>query len=169
LDISLLRHYEERMTLIRPMMREDLPAVSQLAKQLVELHHLWDRTRFFTTQNVAEGYAKFFASQLNDEKVLLLTAEINGSVGGYLYGTCEGRDWAKLLDAHGAIHDVFVSNEFRQHGVAKELMQRASESFKEKGLRQIVLYSATTNQSAQKLFGQLGFRSTMVEMTLDIQ
>ncbi len=156
------------MTLTRDMTPADLDAVSKLAEQLVLLHHAWDRTRFFTTPDVAAGYRRFFASQLGTEGVMLLTAEVDGVVAGYLYGTLESRDWAKLLDAHGAVHDVFVSADHRRRGVAQALMNEARARFEKQGARQVVLYSAASNVEGQTLFKQLGFRPTMVEMTLDL-
>jgi ribosomal protein S18 acetylase RimI-like enzyme len=156
------------MTVIRDMTPGDLDAVSLLAEQLVLLHHSWDTTRFFTTPDVAKGYRRYFQSQLGVEGVLLLTAEVEGAIAGYLFGTLEERDWAKLLDAHGAIHDVFVAGSHRRQGVAQALMGAAKERFGKWGAKQVVLYSASSNTQGQALFRQLGFRPTMVEMTLDL-
>jgi ribosomal protein S18 acetylase RimI-like enzyme len=156
------------MTVIRDMTRADLDAVSLLAEQLVLLHHSWDRTRFFTTSDIAKGYRRYFESQLGEQDTLLLTAEVNGAVAGYLFGTLEPRDWAKLLDAHGAIHDILVADTHRKLGVAQALMTGAKERFKKLGAKQVVLYSASSNVEGQALFKKLGYRPTMIEMTLDL-
>jgi ribosomal protein S18 acetylase RimI-like enzyme len=156
------------MMVIRDMTAADLDAVSLLAEQLVVLHHSWDTTRFFTTPDVAKGYRRYFQSQLTEEGVLLLTAEVDGAVGGYLFGTLESRDWAKLLDAHGAIHDVYVASSHRRLGVAQALMNEAKVRFQKLGAKQVVLYSASANLEGQSLFKRLGYRPTMVEMTLDL-
>ncbi|MFZ5441546.1 MAG: GNAT family N-acetyltransferase [Myxococcota bacterium] len=157
------------MVTVRDMTLDDLDEVSRLAEQLVLLHHAWDRTRFFTTPDVARGYHRFFQSQLGNAGVLLLTALVDGQVAAYLYGTLEGRDWAKLLDAHGAIHDVFVAPGFRRHGVARALMAEARARFAREGATRVVLYSAAANADGQALFRELGYRPTMVEMTLDLE
>lgn len=153
---------------VREMTAGDLQAASRLAEQLVQLHHGWDATRFFTTPDVASGYRQFFASQLGRDGVVLLTAEVDGAVAGYLYGSAEGRDWAKLLDAHGAVHDVFVCEEARGRGVGRALMERAAALFAARGLERVVLYAAAGNPQAQALFRRLGYRPSMVEMTLDL-
>jgi ribosomal protein S18 acetylase RimI-like enzyme len=157
------------MTVIRDMRQGDLEAVSLLAEQLVLLHHSWDTTRFFTTPDVAKGYRRYFQSQLGVEGVLLLTAEVDGAIAGYLFGTLEERDWAKLLDAHGAVHDIFVAGTHRRHGVARALMEAAKARFEKLGAKQVVLYSASSNAEGQALFKRLGYRPTMVEMTLDLR
>lgn len=156
------------MTVIRDMTSGDLPEVSRFAEQLVLLHHSWDTTRFFTTPDIARGYHHYFQSQLGERSVLLLTAEVDGALAGYLFGTLEPRDWAKLLDAHGAVHDVFVSAEYRRRGVALALMNEARLRFERLGAKQVVLYSATSNTEGQAAFRKLGYRPTMVEMTLDL-
>ncbi len=157
------------MTVIRDMTPGDLDAVSRLAEELVLLHHSWDTTRFFTTPEIAKGYRRYFQSQLGEEGVVLLTAEVDGVVAGYLFGTLESRDWAKLLDAHGAVHDVFVGAAQRRLGVAQGLMSEARARFQKLGAAQMVLYSASSNVEGQTLFTRLGFRPTMVEMTLDLK
>ncbi len=157
------------MTVIRDMTAGDLDAVSRLAEQLVLLHHAWDRTRFFTTPDIARGYHRYFGSQLQEKGVLLLTAEVDGAVAGYLFGTLESRDWAKLLDAHGAVHDIFVDADQRKQGVAQALMAEAKVRFARLGAKQVVLYSAASNVEGQALFRQLGYRPTMVELTLDLK
>lgn len=170
IDSRGTRVYDSAMTLIiRDMTLGDLDEVSRLAEELVLLHHSWDRTRFFTTPDVARGYHRFFASQLGNAGVLLLTASVDGKIAGYLYGTVEGRDWAKLLDGHGAVHDVFVSASFRRQGVAQALVGEACARFKKEGAPRVVLYSATSNPEGQALFRELGFRTTMVELTLDLE
>lgn len=157
------------MLIIRDLTASDLDAVSVLAQDLVQLHHRWDSARFFTTPDVAQGYHRFFRSQIGVEGVLLLTAEVDGQVAGYLYGTHEKeRDWKRLLEPHGAIHDVLVAETFRQHGVAKALLTEAAHRFRQWGAHRVVLSSAAQNAEGQALFRKLGFRATMVEMTLEL-
>ncbi len=150
------------------MTAADLDAVGFLAERLVLLHHSWDETRFFVTSGIADGYRRYFRSILEDERQLLLVAERDGEVAGYVFGSLEGRDWAKLLDAHGAIHDIYVADSHRRHGVSKALMAEAKVRFTAKGAKQMVLYSAQSNVEGQALFRSIGYRPTMVEFTLDL-
>jgi ribosomal protein S18 acetylase RimI-like enzyme len=47
-------------------------------------------------------------------------------------------------------------------------MQAAIAWLKEQGAPRVVLWSAAKNDGAQRLFEQLGFRRTMVEMTKEL-
>ncbi|MBL8955045.1 MAG: GNAT family N-acetyltransferase [Myxococcaceae bacterium] len=153
--------------MIRLMGQADLVAASNLAGQLVRQHHGFDAKRFFTVDDPETGYRSWFARQLGAPDTVLLVAEVEGEVAGYLYGSLEDRDWARLLDAHGAIHDIFVDARFRRRGLATALMRAGIDAFKQKGAKQVVLSSATPNGDAQAVFERLGFRRTMVEMTLE--
>jgi ribosomal protein S18 acetylase RimI-like enzyme len=150
--------------IIRTMRSDDLDATTRLAGMLVRQHHAFDADRFMLVEPIEQGYRWFLGTQLEDPDVLLLVAEVGGAIAGYLYGAVEERDWAMLLDAHGAIHDVYVDDAFRQRGIGKALLTEAFKRLDQRVPR-IVLYSATQNTQAQKLFASVGFRPTMVEMT----
>ena len=103
--------------------------------------------------------------ELSRAAVVLLVAETEGEVVGYVYGRLEGRDWNQLLDACGAIHDLWVEEPVRRDGVARLLIGAAIDELEGKGAPRVVLHTAVQNTIAQRLFEQLGFRRTMVEMT----
>jgi ribosomal protein S18 acetylase RimI-like enzyme len=149
------------------MTRDDLPAVGKLAGALVRLHHATDPKRFLLVESVETGYARFFASELDDERVVLLSAidASTDAVVGYAYGRLESRDWNLLLDAHGALHDVFVSEGARGHGVGEKLVRHACDALDAKGAPRVLLSTMESNTGAQALFAKLGFRKTMIEMT----
>ena len=150
---------------VRNMTKSDLPRVGELAGALVRLHHSWDPRRFFLEDGVEQGYQWWFAKQLDQEGVVMQIDEVDGAIAGYVYGSLEDRDWAMLLDGHGAIHDVFVDAAFRRAGVAKALMLSAIAALEGQGAAQVVLSTSTSNPQAQALFRSLGFRDTMIEMT----
>jgi ribosomal protein S18 acetylase RimI-like enzyme len=149
----------------RSMRSADLGAVAKLAGQLVRQHHAFDAKRFFVTDDPEGGYRWWLGQQLDVDDTVLLVAEVDGEIAGYFYGSVEDRDWSLLLDAHGAVHDIFVDARFRRGGVATALMCAGIQALETKGAKQIVLSSATPNVEAQALFERLGFRRTMVEMT----
>lgn len=151
------------------MTKADLGEVGRLAGELVRDHHAYDERRFFLTQGVEEGYRGFFGKAIDaqEPKTVLRVAEVDGLIAGYVYGTIEPRDWPKLLDVHGAVHDVMVGALFRRRGLGKQLILDAIRCLREAGAPRVVLYCATPNVQSQALFASVGFRPTMVEMTYD--
>ena len=151
--------------MIRPATPEDLPRVAELAAQLVRQHHAFDPLRFFLPDRVQEGYAWWFGQELPRDEVVLLVAERDGAIVGYVYARMEERDWNALLDRCGAIHDILVDTSCRRAGLATALARAAIEALERKGAPRVVLHTAAANDGAHRFFETLGFRRTMIEMT----
>lgn len=150
---------------IRAAQAEDIEPVAELAAELVRMHHDADAGRFFMPERVADGYAGWFRRELARPAAVILVATIDRKIVGYAYGTLEARDWNRLLDAHGAIHDVFVSRDVRRAGVGRRLLAALSAELEDRGAPRLVLSTMSSNTSAQQLFRSCGFRATMLEMT----
>lgn len=154
------------MTLtIRPPDVTELPQVAALAAELVALHHETDPARFFFMDNVQHGYQMWLGRELQRKEAVILAAWEGDTLVGYTYGSVEDRDWNRLLDAHGAIHDVFVAEAARKRGVGRKLVESIVAEFERRGFKRVVLSTMVTNDKAQKLFQACGFRPTMIEMT----
>ena len=152
---------------LRAMTPADLPAVGRLAARLVAMHHELDPQRFLHLPDAAAGYARFLGSELKSAEVVLLVGErpSDGALLGYTYARLESRDYNALLDAAGKLHDVYVDEAARGQGLGESLVRETLRRLGEKGAPRVVLMTATKNEAAQRLFGRLGFRTTMLEMT----
>lgn len=155
---------------VRPAVEQDLPRLGELARELVTQHHHADPQRFFLPEGVEAAYRAWFAREMLRSEAVLLVADRGDAtpVVGYLYGRFEDRNWNMLLERHAALHDVFVDVEARAGGAGTALIERFCALARERGLPRVVLYSAASNDGAQRLFSRLGFRPTMVEMTRDL-
>lgn len=147
------------------MTAADLPVVSGFAGRLVRMHHSFDPQRFMQIDNPEAGYAHYFASELRRREAVLLVAERGGVIAGYAYARLEPRSYNELLDACGKLHDVYVDESARGHGVGEALVREVVRRVAEKGAPRVVLLTAVQNGAAQRLFARLGFRTTMLEMT----
>jgi|SRR6266850_1987141 len=136
---------------------------------LVRTHYAFDRQRFLAPREGAEsGYAAFLGSLLDSPDDCIFVAEQDGRVTGYVYAALEPLSWKELRGPAGFIHDVAVEEESRRCGVATQLMRAAIEWLRERGAPRVILWSAAPNEAAQALFRRLGFRETMVEMTMEL-
>jgi ribosomal protein S18 acetylase RimI-like enzyme len=152
---------------VRRASKQDLPRVAALAGALVRMHHEADPSRFFLIDDVEKGYAWWLGRELERAGAVVLVASHGEHIVGYAYGALEDRDWNLLLDAHGAIHDVFVADEARSQGVGRDLVNALVEALTALGAPRVVLSTMVGNESAQRLFRSCGFRPTMVEMMRD--
>jgi ribosomal protein S18 acetylase RimI-like enzyme len=154
----------ERMVVRRARL-SDLHAVGKLALGLVRLHEQFDADRFMHIPHPDVGYERFLGSAIDDPKACVMVACDEERVVGYTYSTLEPRDYNALLDACAKLHDIFVDEEMRGRGVGDALLAKTLTELEGMGAPRIVLFSATQNESAQRLFKRAGFRTTMLEMT----
>ena len=150
------------------MSRADLQEVGVLAGRLVRAHHDYDPKRFMKPVDPERGYARWFASQLDSDDTILLVAADGEGVVGYVYARLEPRSYNELLDACTKLHDIYVADRVRRRGVGEALLRETFRRAQEKGAPRVVLLTATQNESAQRLFARVGFRTTMLEMTREV-
>jgi len=155
---------------IRPAERRDLEALGRLGAMLMRTHYDFDPLRFLPAGDDAEeGYGWFLGSRMksNDDRVFVAEDD-TGEIAGYLWCALEPLSWKELRGPAGFIHDVAVHQDARESGIATRLMQAAAEWLRERGAPRVILWSAAPNEGAQRLFRRLGFRETMVEMTMEL-
>jgi ribosomal protein S18 acetylase RimI-like enzyme len=152
--------------LIRKATSGDASALGRLGALLVAVHHAFDAERFIAPGPGTErGYGSFLVSQIDREEAVLLVAEEDGAVVGYVYAGLEGPDWMALRGPVGVIYDIIVDPDRRQEGIGGLLLQAILKALADRGAPRVVLHTATPNSVAQRLFAAVGFRSTMIEMT----
>jgi len=154
---------------IRRATRADLPVLGRFGALLLRTHYQFDPLRFMSPGGSPdEGYAWFLGTQIAEDDVLVLVAERQGRVVGYVYAGLEPQSWKELRDACGFVHDVVVDEQGRRGGVATALIEAAIAWLRERGAPRVVLWTAEKNSGAQRLFTRLGFRPTMIEMTREL-
>jgi ribosomal protein S18 acetylase RimI-like enzyme len=155
------------MITIRRATAADRDVLGRLGGALMRQHHASDPKRFLFVENPEAGYGRYLVSQLTDSDTLVMVAEESGAVLGYVYADIEETSWRDLRGPCGFVHDVVVDERARGRGIGRDLMRAAVEWMQSKGRPQVVLYTKTRNEHARHLFESLGFRPTMIEMTLD--
>ncbi len=153
---------------IRPAIPDDAAALGRMGAALAHQHHAFDPQRFMLPPDVEAGYRWWLSRELTNEDAIVLVAEDAGAVVGYAYGRVEERDWNALLDRCGGFHDLWVDTQARRQGTGEALAREVLLRFEQLGVPRVVLKSAAQNESAQKLFRRLGWRSTMIEMTREL-
>jgi ribosomal protein S18 acetylase RimI-like enzyme len=153
---------------VRRARSRDLPALGRLGASLARAHHRWDPRRFFVVPKMHEGYAEWLGKELRNRDAVLFTAEVGGRIVGYTYGRVEPRDWNALRDECGVAVDLVVIPGVRGRGVGRQLLEALLAALAAKGVPRVILLAAAKNADAQRLFRRLGFRPTVVEMTVEL-
>lgn len=154
---------------VRPARTTDGPAMGRLGAMLVEEHYEFDPQRFIAPMpNLVERYGDFLVSQSARQEMIVLVAEREGVVVGYVYAGMEGNDYMALRGPAGVLYDLVVDPDHRRQGVGTALMDAALADLKKLGAPRVVLFTAEKNHGAQAMFAGADFRRTMVEMTREL-
>ena len=154
---------------IRRATSADLDAAARLGALLLRVHYEFDQKRFMQPgPGSEEGYTWFLRSQLDNPDALMLVAERDHEIVGYLYASIEPLNWKELRERAGFVHDILVTEESRGGGTAQALMDEAFTWMRAKNVPRVLLWTAAPNDRARRLFERLGFRPTMVEMTKEL-
>jgi RimJ/RimL family protein N-acetyltransferase len=157
--------------IVRPALRSDLPALARLGAALARTHHDMDPDRFFLADSLEEGYAWWLGKESRNQEAVVLAAVRRARgrerVVGYAYGRLEPRDWNTLREKCGVGIDLMVEPRARGRGIGRRLVAELLARLAGKGAPRIVIQVAWRNRSAQRVFAHLGFRPTMLEMTLE--
>jgi ribosomal protein S18 acetylase RimI-like enzyme len=154
------------MISIQPASPADETALGRLGALLVAMHHGLDPERFIPARpDTARAYGRFLVSQLGRADVVVLVAEEAGATLGYTYAGLEGTDYMALRGPAGVIYDLVVDPARRREGIGSTLLDATLTALLERGAPRVILSTAERNAAAQSLFGKIGFRRTMVELT----
>jgi ribosomal protein S18 acetylase RimI-like enzyme len=155
------------MMTIRLATTSDQDLLGRFGGALMRQHHAADPARFLQVEHPEAGYGRFLVSQISNPESLVMVAENSGTVIGYVFADVEPTNWMELRGPCGVVQDLYVDEAARRLGAGRALLQAALEWIRSKGRTQVVLMTKTRNEHAQRLFADVGFRPTMLEMTLD--
>lgn len=121
---------------IRPMTREDIPAVAALEQK--SFSEPWSEKGF---EDALLGRQNIFLAAVGKEGLL------TGYIG--LYGSFD----------EGEITNVAVAEEFRGQGIGFLLVESMKELASLQGIRKIFLEVRVSNEAARALYGKAGFET----------
>jgi ribosomal protein S18 acetylase RimI-like enzyme len=150
---------------IRPATADDVPAVLPMVRKLCDLHRGWDPDKYDFLEGIEEMYRGWLTSRTRDPRSVFLVADREGrGPVAFLIGTVEREIPIYRLKEFGFIHDLWVEEDYRNEGLARQLVMTAVERFREIGVGQVRLDTAAANDVARKLFEGCGFRTSVIEM-----
>jgi len=146
----------------------------------VQVRPLGDKD-FFPWLGLFEGYSEFYKSDLTDEKALRVWSwlidknhDLDGAVAvadnGDFVGFTLYRPYPRTLsgDIGLFIDDLFVATDARETGVGRALLDFAKEYAKAHHYRQLQWVTAADNETAQKLYDEVGTRTSWVTYEAEV-
>lgn len=118
---------------------------------------LFDQYRQFYEQDAdPDGTLEFIKARLERDQSIVLLASCDGSDVGFtqLYPSFSSVSMAPIW----ILNDLFVAESHRRCGVARTLMNAASDLARNEGAKRLCLATASDNASAQSLYESLGWK-----------
>ncbi|MBD2772462.1 GNAT family N-acetyltransferase [Iningainema tapete] len=155
--------------IVRPATPDDVPAVLPMVAKICALHETWDSAKYGFLPNPEQRYHRWLKRVATDERSVFMVAEDEGRLVGFLVATIEEEIPIYRLKEFAFIHDLWVEPEYRQKGIARQMVMQAIERFDKMGVKQIRLDTAAVNEAARRLFASCGFRVSTIEMLVDVE
>jgi GNAT superfamily N-acetyltransferase len=154
---------------IRPAAVDDVPGVLPMVAKLAALHESWDPAKFGYREHPEEMYRGWLRSRTTDARSVFLVAEREGRLVGFLVATAESEIPVYRLKEFGFIHDIWVEPEYRNEGIARQLVMLTIEKFRAMGMKQVRGDTAAANEPARGLLRSCGMRPSTIEMLIELQ
>jgi ribosomal protein S18 acetylase RimI-like enzyme len=152
---------------IRRAAAADLPALCRLSEALVLQHVAYDPGRYQPPTDLSFAYAELFSEHISRPTSVVVVADRNGELVGYVFGEVVPPSLVELAGQAGWIHDLYVSPAARGLGAGGRLLDAAVAGLRSLGCPGGVLLGvAAQNIAAAALFKGRGFRPTLQEMGL---
>ena len=145
----------------RTAILEDLSILLQFGEQLSLVEKNFDVTIAYDEEEARLRYTK----QLFNPLALFLIAETQEKIPvGYLYAHISNEPPMQ----RGEIEVVFISEKYREAGIAQELISRSLAWMKDHKVKRVFSHIFAENQPSQRVFEKLGFAPHNIEYLLEI-
>ena len=155
---------------IRPATPDDVPAVLPMVAKVCAFHEKLDPAKYGFLPDPEKRYDGWLRSRAKDARSVFLVAEreAGGALAAFIVGTIEPEIGIYRVKEFGFLHDLWVEPEYRNEGIARQLVTLATERFREIGVPQVRMDAAYGNEPARNLFAACGFRPSVVEMLIEL-
>lgn len=142
---------------IRKAEQKDAAAVIALMKQLIDEHAALDE--YYKPYAKYRGLKGYIADAIKNSEQLLLIAEVENKIVGYVLAAVEEAPFYSSERFIGIIADATVEKTIRRQGMLTQLFQEALNWFKQKGVSYIELSVDARNTAAIAAWRKLGFEN----------
>lgn len=142
---------------IREALEDDLETVVDLWEELLEYHRTIDSSYWAPARDARETMLQWWRQAPEDADRLLLVAEVQGEVVGFVHGTLANTPPPIEDRPFVGISDIAVRADRRRRGIGRALIDALSEGFAEREPQELRLSVALRNDAAVAFYGELGF------------
>jgi ribosomal protein S18 acetylase RimI-like enzyme len=153
---------------IRDANSDDLNDVVGLWEMLAQ-HHEGLSDQFALAWDGKRKWSRYLEERFSEISTNLIVAEEDGEIVGFMLCLLSPNTPVFKDRKIGIISDVYVLEERRRKGVAKNMLNRAIKWFEKNKVRSIQLGVAHDNFEARAAWRQVGFEPYMIYNRLDLK
>ena len=147
---------------IRKCTKEETNIANALLTKLIRDEKQYDDN---INENVTVDY--YYESVINNENHLILFAEIEEKIVGYIYGFIENYD-TTYINKISKLDALYVIEDYRHMGVGKNLIENFIDLSKSKNVSKIEVSACAGNINAMNLYQSINFKPVKITMNLEI-
>lgn len=152
---------------VRRARPDDLSAVVGLWLELIDFHFAID-PYYRLKPNAAELAAEFLGTRIESENSLVLVADVDGSVIGYLMAEVASRPHVFEGDSVLLIMDACVTSGCRRRGVGKALVDELLRVARELGITRIEVGYNVKNETSTAFWREMGFKPFSAKSSMEL-
>ena len=136
----------------------DLSSILLLCKEFFTEYEAYHKEYFDIETLNDNDLSNRFIDSVNSDSGITFVALSNDKIVGYISMDIREHPHFYKIKKVGAIWGLMVESNFRQQGVASQLMAKAKEFFKTKGIKYFTLYTAVANSGAIEFYKKNGLK-----------
>jgi ribosomal protein S18 acetylase RimI-like enzyme len=145
------------MATIRKGRTGDVERLVELWKELIDHHRDFDRGYSNFVPDVEEVQAKFYGKVIRSRRSVMLVAEDDGAIVGFLFGSIASRPPVFKIQKHAFIGDLLVSRKYRRKGIGKMLVDGFESWGKEREAKFMTIAVYPENREGMAFWEEIGF------------
>jgi GNAT superfamily N-acetyltransferase len=152
---------------IREAEYADTDKLAPMILQAAAHQQLLDPQRYGLVDDLKANYRRWFGKMAEDPRMTVLVAEDGAEVLGFLIASVEKDPPIYKLGEYGVIHDMWVNEAHRNHGVGASLVKAAQDKLESVGIKQIRVEAIAGDSVVHHLFESCGFRPCTLLMVYE--
>ncbi len=153
---------------IRKAEDREVREVARLQLKLMEEHVQAGSRELSIAPGASGRWIRYIKKMLRAGRSILLVAEDNGKIIGYVFGYIKDGPPIFREKCTGYISDMYVLPGFRSRGIGQQLLRQAMDFFRAAGLPAVELHASAGNTGALQFYERLGFREQMKKLRVEL-
>ncbi len=152
---------------IREAVMEDVPAIVEIWKELMDFHKELDAI-FSRSATGHERFAEFLTSNMEKEDSCVLVAADGEHIVGYCQATISKYPTVLVREKYVEIFDMAVTEKYQRLGIGRMIIDVLRRWYADKDVDRIELKYLTANKSAEEFWTKMGFKPYLKTAFLEI-